>query len=404
MPEWKTETVEGCLVRLTLAAIPKLQTQGYRPSGLYPIIDQGQTLIAGWTDDNSGLITQNLPVVVFGDHTRAFKFVDFPFVRGADGTQVLKPKAGIDPLYFYYALRAIDLPSRGYNRHLKALKEKEIGLPAEPEQLDIGRVLKLVEDAIGLQDEELQAWDRSKRAAMQMLFICGLRGETQKETDIGPVPESWDTKRLGEYFHIKHGFAFDGSMFRSTGKYILLTPGHFFEEGGFRDQGEKTKYFVGAFDQQYLLKSGDLLVAMTEQKPGLLGSAAFIPSEGLYLHNQRLGVIGDLRKDDLDPRYLYHILNYQPVRDAISKTSTGSKVKHTSPDRIRAVVAPVPPLDQQIEIAEVIDAVDRKIGLHKRKRVVLDELFKSLLQKLMTGEIRTGDLDLSALDPHKVAA
>src|SRR5262245_15610993 len=124
MPEWETETVENCLVRLSLAAIPKLQTQDYRPSGLYPIIDQGQTPIAGWTDDKSGLITQILPVVVFGDHSRVFKFVDFPFVRGADGTQILRPKAGIDPLFFYYALRAVDLPSHGYNRHFKALKEK----------------------------------------------------------------------------------------------------------------------------------------------------------------------------------------------------------------------------------------------------------------------------------------
>lgn len=402
MPEWRTETVEDCLVRLPLAAVPKLQTRDYRPSGRHPIIDQGQSLIAGWTDDESGLISQNLPVVVFGDHTRAFKFVDFPFVRGADGTQVLKPKPDIDPLFFYYALRALDLPTRGYNRHFKALKEKEISVPTKSEQNDIGRVLRAVEGSLNLQDEELAAWDRCKRAAMRMLFTRGLRGETQKETEIGPVPDSWDTGRLGDYFRIKHGFAFDGSMFRAAGTHVLLTPGHFSEDGGFRHQGEKTKFFIGEFDRQYLLRPGDLLVAMTEQKPGLLGSAAFIPSEGSYLHNQRLGLVTDLR-DDLDKRYLYHLMNYHLVRDAISKTSTGSKVKHTSPGRIRDVLVPIAHLDEQREIADVLDAIDRKIGLLKRKRTVLDALFKSLLHKLMNGEILVGDLDLSALDTPKVA-
>lgn len=80
MPEWPSETVEDCLVRLPLRATTKVQAQDYRPSGLYPIIDQGQALIAGWTDDDSGLISTDLPLVVFGDHTRAFKYVDFPFV------------------------------------------------------------------------------------------------------------------------------------------------------------------------------------------------------------------------------------------------------------------------------------------------------------------------------------
>src|ERR1700735_3184426 len=98
MGEWKTETVANCLAPFSLGTKAKLQTGEYRPAGRYPIIDQGQSVIAGWTDDGRGLISEGLPVVVFGDHTRALKFVDFPFVRGADGTQILKPRPEIDPL------------------------------------------------------------------------------------------------------------------------------------------------------------------------------------------------------------------------------------------------------------------------------------------------------------------
>src|SRR4051812_25501734 len=72
MVDWPTRSVEECLTKLRLGSLKKLQTQDYRPSGRFPVIDQGQVLIAGWTDDDSGLIEQGLPVVVFGDHTRAF--------------------------------------------------------------------------------------------------------------------------------------------------------------------------------------------------------------------------------------------------------------------------------------------------------------------------------------------
>src|SRR5438067_93066 len=139
---WSAETVAACLEPIAIPSAAKLQTKDYRASGKYPVIDQGQTFIAGWTDDGAGVISVPLPLIVFGDHTRAFKFVDFPFVRGADGTQLLKPRDGIDPLYFYYACRAIDLPSRGYNRHFTILKTKEIQLPAADEQEEIARILR----------------------------------------------------------------------------------------------------------------------------------------------------------------------------------------------------------------------------------------------------------------------
>ena len=163
MVEWSTATIESCLELLAFGRMSRVLTRDYKLSGSYPIIDQGKNLIAGWTDDDSGLISTNLPVVIFGDHTRAFKYVDFPFVRGADGTQLLKPKAGIDPLFFYYACRAVDLPSRGYNRHFKALKEKGIPTPPLGEQRNIARTLQRIDDAISLQDEQLRVLTDMKR-------------------------------------------------------------------------------------------------------------------------------------------------------------------------------------------------------------------------------------------------
>lgn len=167
---WTSETVESCLERISLPSSVKLQTKDYRREGAYPIIDQGQELIAGWTDNSEGVISAPLPVVVFGDHTRVFKFVDFPFVRGADGTQILRPREGIDPLYFYYACRAIDLPSRGYNRHFTILKEKTVQLPPTfEEQVQVARVLRDLDDELELLRRKSTALTKLSVALLQQL-------------------------------------------------------------------------------------------------------------------------------------------------------------------------------------------------------------------------------------------
>lgn len=400
MPEWRRKTVEDCLVRLSLAAFSKLQTRDYRPSGRYPIIDQGQSLIAGWTDDESGLIKQNLPVVVFGDHTRAFKFVDFPFVRGADGTQVLRPKPDIDPRYFYYALRAADLPARGYNRHFKTLKEQEIPLPTTPEQNDIARVLKAVEGSLSLQDEELAAWDRCKRAAMATLFARGLRGEAQKETKIGLVPESWDVVTVGSHFSVASG----GTPSRTNQAYwrngsipwvkttevnygIIETTEEFITGEGLASSAAK------------LLPAGTLLMAMYGQ--GVTrGRVAILGIEAAC--NQACATI-NARDDEVLPSYLFHFLTYR--YEAIRQMAHGGQQQNLNLEIVRDLPLTFPKGgSDQNEIVAILDAIDRKIALHKKKRAVLDDLFKSLLHKLMTGEIRVADLDLSALNPKAVAA
>src|SRR5919106_4014193 len=110
-----------------------------------------------------------------------------------------------------------------------------IPLPPLPEQQKIAAVLGLVQRAIEQQERLIALTTELKKALLHKLFTEGLRGEPQKQTEIGPVPESWEVSKLADLFEIKHGYAFDGAFFRPDGQYILLTPGHFFEEGGFRD-------------------------------------------------------------------------------------------------------------------------------------------------------------------------
>jgi len=183
---------------------------------------------------------------------------------------------------------------------------------------------------------------------------------------------------MGEHFRVKHGYAFKGEYFDSEGQYVLLTPGSFIEEGGYREQGKKTKFYTGDIPESYVLDEGDLLVAMTEQTPGLLGSSAWIPESGRLLHNQRLGRIVDLDEHRLSKRFLYYLFNTKEVRDQISATATGGKVRHTAPERIAQVLFRRPPLGTQQSIAAALSAYDDLIENNRRRMALLEEAARHL--------------------------
>src|SRR6266498_1463029 len=114
---------------------------------------------------------------------------------------------------------------------------------------------------------------------------------------------------FGDLFSIKHGYGFKGEYFTNAGAFILPTPGNFYDEGGFKHKGDKEKYYVGEIPEGFILKEGDLIVAMTEQMDGLLGSSAIVPASNKYLHNQRLGLIVNIKDDLLDKKFLYYLFN-----------------------------------------------------------------------------------------------
>jgi type I restriction enzyme, S subunit len=270
------------------------------------------------------------------------------------------------------------IPNLSRNR-LAAL---EVPHPPVDEQHGIVRVLGRVRDAIRVHDRSAALAQDLKRATMQQLFARGLKGETQKETEIGPVPESWDVIPSSRIFKLTSGKTRPGSLSPepTTGMPFPVL-------GGNGIMGYSSEWNVDS--------PSTLLIGRVGEYCGVVhisSGKVWITDNALYA------------KDWLMPEakvpYVGAFLSYFDINRF--KRMAGQPL--VTQGMINEHGVPVPPRDEQAEIMAILDAIDRKIDLHRRKRAVLDELFKALLHKLMTGEIRLAELDLSALDITETAA
>lgn len=158
----------------------KIKSCDYNNKGKYPIIDQGSKLINGYTDELDGLY-KDIPVIVFGDHTRRFKLVDEPFFIGADGTKVLKLRSlAYDYKFIYYYLLHQKIPDTGYNRHFKWVKEIEFPEIAHSIQCSIVKKLELLNNLISTKNELLKSLDiLIKSRFVEMFGIFNINTNSQ---------------------------------------------------------------------------------------------------------------------------------------------------------------------------------------------------------------------------------
>ncbi len=396
---WVSTSIGDCLSEVSVKGILKIKATEYKPTGRIPVVDQGKEHISGWTDDERAIIHGPFPLIVFGDHTRTFKFIETPFARGADGTQVIKPISKIDPLFFFYACRSIDLAGRGYNRHFTLLKEKEISFPVDKnEQQGIAAALRTLELALAIQTKMLDVLSELKKATMHHLFTRGLRNEPQKETEIGLMPESWSPRTILELCEIWSGGTPRKAIVEYWGGEIPWVSG----------KDLKTPRLDDAIDHV--------------TKKGIEAGSRLAPADAVFLLVRGMGLAKDLPVAVINRQMAFN----QDVKALVSRGKySGPFLRsaiYAGKDRLLAQIVPSahgtmtlnlndvetfkvacpPEAAEENQIVTILDTLDRKIELHRQKRDVLEKLFKTLLHKLMTGQIRTNELDLSVLEAKGV--
>lgn len=319
---------------------------------------------------------------------------------------VLRPKPGIDRRYLACLVHAPGIIEHAMSgvtgaHHPRTSWSHVSRYPVlpleEPEQKAVAAFMWRLHDAIAASEHGEHVATRLKQAAMRDLFSRGLSGEPQKETEIGPIPASWD---LIDFASAREWLQYGTSMhctLEPVGYPVLRIP----NVGSGSVNTTELKYCDVPAEEaaKYLLGDGDLLFIRTNGVLDRLGSCAVysgIPERALfasYLIRARL-------KSVAEPKFVAYFYGSErgtglvagratPAADGKYNLNTGT---------IDSLPLPLPKTrEEQQEIVVVLDAIDRKIDLHRRKKAVLEELFKSLLHKLMTGEVRVADLDLSAL-------
>jgi type I restriction enzyme, S subunit len=296
----------------------------------------------------------------------------------------LRPLADdVEPRFYVYFLQSAftqlglfegagnktTIPNLSRNR-LAAL---DVPHPEIDEQRDIVSALARVRQAIRLHDQGTVLAQDLKRAAMRAVFTRGLRGEAQKETELGPVAESWRVGRLGELAQFQRGFDITKSE-QVHGDVPVISSG-----------GTKS------YHSQAAAKGPGVLIG----RKGSIGLLHYVESD-YWPHDTTLWCKDYLGNVPKFVFYRLHALDMKRLDSGAANPALNRNFLHNE-----TVSWPDP--EEQQEVVAVLDAIERKIDLHRCKRAVLDDLSKAMLHKLMTGEICVADLDLSALAPKQAA-
>ena len=193
--EWEYKGFEYCLVKAAKAK--QVQTSEYYSGSKYPIISQEDKMVSGYCDDSSLLYHIDSPVVIFGDHTRVLKYVDFDFVVGADGVKILIPKDFLKAKFLLYYLRWYKVPSLGYSRHFKLLKEIVLPIPPLAEQKRIVEELDLLSSIIDKKKAQLKELDQLAQSIFYSMFGDPINNE--KGWEVKTLKDSVQEMFLGPF-------------------------------------------------------------------------------------------------------------------------------------------------------------------------------------------------------------
>jgi len=274
------------------------------------------------------------------------------------------------------------------------LKTLLVPVPPLPEQRKIAGVLEVVQRAMEQQERLLALTAELKKALLHQLFTTGLRGEPQKQTAIGPVPESWEVVALDDYLtEAQYGISVKGA---DRGRYAVLRMTNQ-QQGRISDANLQYVELTPAQFAKFRVERQDILFNRTNSLE-LVGRTAIFDLEGDYVFASYLI---RLRTDStrLRPSFLNHHFNWDETQMRLKSIATRAvSQSNISATRLRGFPIPLPSPEEQDEIATNVDCLDRKLAVHRGKHAVLTALFFTLLHQLMTAQIRVNDLDVPELE------
>ena len=356
----------------------KTPQKEFLQEGEIPVVDQGQQLVAGYVNERSRICNAKPPVIVFGDHTRAIKYVDFEFAMGADGTKVLLPKVESDTKYLYYALSYIEIPAAGYCRHYKFLKETQIPLPPLAEQKRIAGILDAADILRAKRRESLAQLDTLLQSTFLDMF-----------GDPVTNPMGWEVKELAEAVFVQGGFAFKSRDYCEQGvKLVKISNVHSANLKWNEIDRVPDVYFKRY--KNFALEPGDLVIALTRPIIKSLDSvkiATVGPMDTPSLLNQRVARFVFPPNSTIDKFYLLAFCRTPFFKNAVQRFCSESLQPNVSTKQLGSMLIAQPPLDLQHRFATIVKSIEKQKARHRTHLAELDTLFASLQQLAFNGEL-----------------
>lgn len=361
----------------------KIKQKDYLEEGNYPIVDQGRDLIGGYTNDDKLIIYIKKPIIVFGDHTRCIKYINFDFVQGADGTKILEPKKIFLEKYFYYAFKNINIPSLGYRRHYPMFNKLKIQIaPINEQQRIVERIESLfakLDRAKELIENTLAQFEQNKMAILHKAFTGELTVKWRKENNINEK-NFFNKVKLKNVIKLISGR--DVSVSLCNDKSIGIP--YILGASNIKDN----KFFIERWIENPVVVSekNDILLSVK----GTIGKLYLQKEEKINISRQIMALRA---LNELNTHYLYYFLLRECER---LKFEGNGLIPGISRKDILDLNILLPTLEEQQEIVNILDNLLAKYNKIKNLEQQLEKielLKKAILAKVFRGELGTNNPD-----------
>ena len=331
---WTYKNFEECLQKIKTPS--KIKSSEYFETGKYPVVSQEQDFISGYNDSSDKVFHHDKPVVIFGDHSRVVKYVDFDFIIGADGVKIFLVKDDINSKFFYYYIKWIDVESLGYSRHYKVLKENDIPVPGMAEQEAIVAELDEINEAIAALQQQVADLDTLAKATFYEMF-----------GDPVTNPHSWPVKKLGEIAHYSSQKISASDL--NPSNYIGV-------DNLLKDkQGKIDASFYPTTGNVTAYNKGDTLIGNIRP---YLKKIWYADSDGGASGDVLVIQVNDNTKMKVHPFFIYYSLSLDAFFDFDMLHSKGAKMPRGSKPEIMKFPIILPPMERQREFAERVEAIE----------------------------------------------
>ena len=336
---WEYKKFENCIVKSP--KLKQVKKEAYNNGSQYPIISQEEKFISCYCDDESMVCHIDRPIVVFGDHTRVLKYIDFDFVVGADGVKVIIPIKSIDSKFLLYFLQWYNIPNLGYSRHYKLLKDVMVPIPNCTTQQTIISELDKLNKLIQIKKEQLKDYDALAQSIFYEMFGDPVVNE-----------KGWEVKKFGDLFKLKSGDGLSSKDFK-TGIYPVY--------GG---NG------ISGYHNSFNMKGCYIIIG----RVGVYcGNVRKVEGE-FWLTDNAFRLI--YKENEQNPFFILYLLNILDLHQYANAAAQPVISNLT----LKSINVPLPPLSLQQSFAHKIEQIERQKAEVQKTITDLETLLAARMQ------------------------